>query len=153
MRATSICLLAATALLLAPRSACAQTAPGTPAPVYAVDLERGTPIVGLLGVHLGELTWIKARIVGSRSKSEDRIAEVLEINGHRLSEPIDLAFSVWEWGNLSSRELPVGAVMSLRVYETGGMVGVPRAALEETVMVAAADWRFQTSLVLLYEQR
>jgi len=120
--------------------------------VYAADLETGTQIIGLLGLPLGELASVTARIVVSSSKSVDRYVEVSEINGRRLSKPIEMEFTIWQWGGLSNKELPLGQRLRLRVYETGGMVGVPRAAMEETVTVATVAWKFQTSLVVLYQQ-
>jgi hypothetical protein len=62
-------------------------------------------------------------------------------------------FSVSQWGNLSNRTLPFNKVLSLRVYETGGMVGIPQMAMKETVYVETVGWSFRTSIVVLYEEQ
>ncbi len=129
----------------------------TPAPstrsVSAKDLETGTQIIGLLGVPLGELASTKARIVRSGSKETDQYIEILEIGSKRLPEPVRLTFNVWQWGNLSGKALPLDEVLSLRVYETGGMAGVPPDAMKETVQVTSVGWGFRTSVVVVYEER
>ena len=121
--------------------------------VLATDLESGTRIIGLLGIPLGELASVDARIVRSDSKETDQYIEVLKVDNLELPKPIRLEFSVWQWGNLSGRPLPINRVLSLRVYETGGMVGVPLNAMKETVYVGTVDWGFSTSIVILYENQ
>ena len=120
--------------------------------VLASDLQNGLQIIGLLGFPLGHVVSIKARIVPSDSKEAEQYIEVLEVSSRRLSEPAVLTFSVWQWGNLSGRTMPLNKVLSLRVYETGGMVGVPLNAMKETVYVGSAGWGFSTSVVILYEE-
>lgn len=127
--------------------------PAQGAVVYARDLESGTRIVGLLGVPLGELSSITARFVESRSKEEPLLAEVSEIDGRKLPARIAMSFSVWQWGNLANDRLPRNVDLHLRVYETGGMAGVPIEAMKETTFVQAVSWGFRTSLVLLYEEK
>jgi hypothetical protein len=110
-------------------------------------------IIGLLGIPLGDLASISARIVPSSSKETDEYIEILEINKIKLSKPMQLGFSIWQWGNLSNEKLPVNQTLSLRVYETGGMEGVPENAMKETAYVASIGWGFRTSLVILYKER
>ncbi len=133
------------------------TAAGVPEPssrtVLASDLEGGMQIIGHLGIPLGELASIKAKVVPSESKEADQYLEVLEVNDGLLSTPMRFSFSVWQWGNLSSSALPLNRVLSLRVYETGGMEGVPQNAMKETTYVATVGWGFSTSVVILYEER
>ena len=59
-----------------------------------------------------------------------------------------MRYSVWEWGNISRAPLPVDQILKLRVWETGGMVGVPMSN-RETTFVQTEGWGFSTSLVLL----
>jgi hypothetical protein len=123
------------------------------ASVYAIDLESGTQIIGLIGIPLGELATVKAKIVASDSKETDRYVEVITVNNNRLPRSIRLTFSIWQWGNLLDKDIPFDKELVLRVYETGGMVGIPPAAIKETIYVNTVGWAFRTSLVLLYEQR
>ena len=124
---------------------------GAPRSVSASDLENGMQIIGLLGLPLGELASIRARIISSNSKEADQYMEVLAINGVGLSKPMQLVFAVWPWGNLANKTLPLNQEMSLRAYETGAMQGVPERAMKETSQVASVQWGFRTSLVVLYE--
>ena len=121
--------------------------------VYATDIQNGMQIIGLLGIPLGDLASISARIVPSSSKETKEYIEILEINKTKLSKPIQLIFSIWQWGNLSNIKLPLNKTLSLRVYETGGMEGVPQNAMKETSYVASVGWDFRTSVVILYEER
>jgi hypothetical protein len=145
---TSLAVLLMTSLTLMAESA---PVPSHQA-VLASDLENGLQIIGLLGVPLGQLVSIRARIVPSDSKEAEQYVEVLDVSDKRLSEPLKLTFSVREWGNLSGNVLPLYKVMSLRVYETGGMVGVPQNAMKETAYVGSVGWGFRTSVVILYEE-
>ena len=122
-------------------------------PVLAKDLANGRQIIGLLGVPLGQLVSVEARVVSSESKETDRYLEVLRIDKHQLSAPLRMSFSIWQWGNLSSSPLPPNQALLLRVYETGGMQGVPQNAMEETTYVTTVGWSFSTSVVVLYEHR
>jgi hypothetical protein len=121
--------------------------------VLATDLEKGTQIIGLLGIPLGELASIQARLVQSDSKETDRYLEILKVDDHQLSTPVRLMFSVWQWGNLLNSALPLNKVLTLRVYETGGMVGVPQSAMKETNYVETVGWGFSTYVVILYEEK
>jgi hypothetical protein len=109
-----------------------KTAPKT---VSALDLQNGTQIVGLLGVPLGQLISAQGRIVESNTKGADMLLEVVEVNGKALSGILQMRYSVWQWGNIGQTSLPVGQVLKLRVYETGGMVGIPLDAMKETTFV------------------
>jgi hypothetical protein len=140
-------------ILLAGIPLFAEGATVPPKGISAHDLENGTNIIGVLGLPLGELASIKARIVGSDSKAADQYIEVFEIGKSKLSKPIQFIFDVWQWGNLSNKSLPINQELSLRVYETGGMVGVPEAAMKETTYVTTVGWAFRTSLVILYEEK
>jgi hypothetical protein len=121
--------------------------------VYASDLENGTQIIGLLGLPLGELSSIRARIIESNVKETATVIEIVDVNGQALLHPIRLTYSVWQWGNLANNTLPPNEMFQLRVYETGGMVGIPLDAMKETAYVQAVGWGFRTSLVLLYEEK
>jgi hypothetical protein len=121
--------------------------------VLAADLANGTQIIGLLGSPLGQLMTVEARVVPSESKDADQYLEVLMVANHQLSVPLRLRFSVWQWGSFSSSPLPPNQVLLLRVYETGGMQGVPQNAMKETTYVTTVAWGFSTSVVILYEQR
>ena len=109
-----------------------KTAPKT---VSALDLQRGTPIIGLLGVPLGELVSTRGRIVESNTTGGGTLLEVVEVNGKALSGILQMKYSVWEWGNIRQTSLPAGKILKLRVYETGGMVGIPIETMKETVFV------------------
>jgi len=117
--------------------------------ISARELEGGTRIIGLLGLPLGELASVKAQVVRVGAKGDDRHVRVLEVDGRLLSAPIVLKFSVWRWGNIADKEMPTDRIVKLRVYETGGMVGVPADAMRETVFVQTEGWAFETSLVLV----
>jgi hypothetical protein len=117
--------------------------------VSASELQSGTQIVGLLGVPLGQLVTIRGKIVESNTKSGGREVVVEEVDGKRLSEMLQMKYSVWEWGNIGSAPLPIDQILKLRVYETGGMVGIPIEAMKETAFVQTEGWGFGTSLVLL----
>jgi len=121
--------------------------------VYATDIQNGMQIIGLLGIPLGDLASIRARIVPSGSKETDEYIEILEVEKNKLSKPMQLTFNIWQWGNLSNEKLPVNKTLSLRVYETGGMEGVPQNAMKETSYVASVGWGFRTSVVVLYEEK
>ena len=60
-----------------------------------------------------------------------------------------MRYSVWEWGNIGLAPLPADQILRLRVYETGGMVGIPIEAMRETSFVQTEGWGFGTSLVLV----
>jgi len=77
----------------------------------------------------------------------------LQVGDRKLTKPIKLMFSVWQWGNLASGPMPLNEEMVLRVYETGGMVGVPESAMKETTYVTSVGWGFRTYLVVLYEEK
>jgi len=124
-----------------------------PKSVLAYDLENGTEIMGILGLPLGRLASVRARIVKSDAKETDQYVEILGIDGKTLSKSLQLTFSVWQGGNLANRSLPLNQELSLRVYETGGMIGVPERAMKETTYVASVGWGFSTSIVLLYEEK
>jgi hypothetical protein len=121
----------------------------TPKTVSALDLQSGTQIIGLLGVPLGELTSIRGRIVESNAKGGGTLLEVVEVDGKTLSGTLQMKYSVWEWGNIGKSSLPVGQILKLRVYETGGMVGIPIEAMKETTFVQSEGWGFRASLVLV----
>jgi hypothetical protein len=77
------------------------------------------------------------------------LLEVVEVDGKALSGILQMKYSVWQWGNIGQTSLPVGQVLKLRVYETGGMVGIPFDAMKETTFVQTEGWGFGTSLVLV----
>jgi hypothetical protein len=77
------------------------------------------------------------------------LLEVVEVDGKALSGILQMKYSVWQWGNIGQTSLPVGQVLKLRVYETGGMVGIPFDAMKETTFVQTESWGFGTSLVLV----
>ena len=117
--------------------------------VSALDLQNGTQIIGLLGVPLGKLISIKGKVVESYAKGGGTLLEVGEVDGKPLLGTLRMRYSVWEWGNISQQSLPPGLTVSLRVYETGGMVGIPIEAMKETTFVQTEGWGFATSLVLV----
>jgi hypothetical protein len=117
--------------------------------VSVLDLQSGTQIIGWLGVPLGELVTTRGRIVESNTKSGGGLLEVVEVDGKALSGILQMKYGVWEWGNIGQTLLPVGQVLKLQVYETGGMVGIPIETMKETVFVQTENWGFGTSLVLV----
>jgi hypothetical protein len=117
--------------------------------VQALELQRGTQIIGLLGVPLGELVSIRGEIVDSNTKGGDKLVDIVEVDGKALSGTLQMRYSVWEWGNIGLKSLPEGQRLKLRVYETGGMIGIPFEAMRETTFVQTEGWGFATSLVLL----
>ena len=120
-----------------------------PNTVSALDLQSGTQIIGLLGVPLGELVSTRGRIVESITKGGGTILEVVEVDGKALSGILQMKYSVWEWGNIGQKPLPVEQILKLRVYETGGVVGIPIETMRETMFVQTEGWGFATSLVLV----
>ena len=124
---------------------------GRPAPktVSALELQSGTQIIGILGVALGEVVSIRGRIVESNTKGGGQLVEVVEANGKAPTGMLQMRYSVWEWGNIGLAPLPADQILKLRVYETGGMVGIPIEAMRETTFVQTEGWGFRTSLVLL----
>jgi len=113
------------------------------------ELQGGGEIIGLLGLPLGEVVSIKGRIVQSNTKSSVQLVDIVEINGKPVSGMLQLRYSIWEWGNISHESLPLDQLLRLRVYETGGMTGIPLEAMKETTFVQTEGWGFSTSLVLL----
>jgi hypothetical protein len=93
----------------------------------------------------GQLRWLVSAKV--------HYIEILEINKTKMAKPMQLIFSIWQWGNLSNTKLPLNQILSLRVYETGGMEGIPQNAMKETSYVSSVGWGFRTSVVILYEER
>jgi len=120
-----------------------------PKTVSALDLQSGTQIVGLLGVPLGELVSIRGKIVEPNTKGGGTLLEIVEVDGTALSGILQMKYRVWEWGNIGQASLPVGQILKFRVYETGGMVGIPTEAMKETTFVQTEGWGFGTSLVLV----
>ena len=117
--------------------------------VSALELQSGTQIIGILGLPLGEVASIKAKIVETNTKGDGWVVEVVEVNGRAPSVLLQMRYSVWEWGNIGKAPLPVGRLLNFRAYETGGMVGVPIEAMKETTFVQTEGWGFGTSLILL----
>ena len=148
MRHRWLVFIALTFLMVQVGSLHAQTAASSSS-ISARELESGTQIVGLLGLPLGELASVKAQVVLVGAKGDDRRVRVLEVDGRLLPAPIVMKFSVWQWGNIANEEMPTDRILKLRVYETGGMVGVPVDAMRETVFVQTEGWAFATSLVLV----
>jgi len=151
MRHRSFFFIALTFLMVQVGSLHAQAAASSRS-ISARELEGGTRIVGLLGLPLGELASLKAQVVRVDAKGGDRQIRVLEVDGKPLSAPIVMKFSVWRWGNIADQEIPTDRIVKLRVYETGGMVGVPADAMRETVFVQTEGWAFETSLVLVNQE-
>ena len=133
-------------LVLSPAIGQGRAAPKT---IGAVELQSGGQIIGLLGFPLGELVSIKGRIVESNTKGGGQLVDIVEINGKTVLGMLQLSYSVWEWGNISQGPLPLDEILKLRVYETGGMIGIPIEAMRETTFVQIEGWGFSTSLVLL----
>jgi len=117
--------------------------------VSALELQKGTQIIGLLGFQLGEIVSIKARIIESNTKGDVTLIEVLDVNGKVPPGMLQMRYTILEWGNIGRAPLPVNQILRLRVYETGGMVGIPIEAMHETTFVQTEGWGFRTSLVLL----
>ena len=117
--------------------------------ISAQELEGETQIIGLLGLPLGELASVKAQVVRVNTKGDGRQVRVLEVDGRLLPAPIVMKYSIWQWGNIADKGIPTEGIVKLRVYETGGMVGVPIDAMRETVFVQTEGWAFETSLVLV----
>jgi hypothetical protein len=124
---------------------------GKPAPrnISAAELQSGSQIIGMLGFPLGELVSIRCRIVESNTKAGGQLVDVVETNGKPVSGMLQLRFNIWEWGNISRGSLPLDQILRLRVYETGGMIGIPVEAMRETTFVQTEGWSFSTSLLLL----
>jgi hypothetical protein len=120
-----------------------------PKTVSALDLQSGTQIIGLLGIPLGDLASIRGKIVESNTKGGGTLLEVVEIDGKALSGMLQMKYRVWEWGNIGHASLSKGQILKLRVYETGGMIGIPTEAMKETTFVQTEGWGFGTSLVLV----
>lgn len=119
--------------------------------ITAQELQSGTKIIGYLGLPLGTVTTIKAKLVESNTKETTQLIEIAEVAGKRLDKPVLLDFSIWNWGNLDQKNLPVEKELALRVYEHGGMEGVPHQAMKETVYIQTVDYHFRTSVVILYQ--
>ncbi|HUX14269.1 MAG TPA: hypothetical protein VMW87_14670 [Spirochaetia bacterium] len=120
--------------------------------VLAADLESGDQIIGLLGLPLGELASVQARFVDSNLLAARKTLEIIAVNSQVLQKPIQMEYSVWQWGNLAGAQLQENKLVALRVYETGGMQGIPHQAMVETTFVESVDWRFRTSVVVLYRE-
>ena len=133
-------------LVLSPTFGQNKPAPKT---IGVSELQDGGEIIGLLGLPLGEVVSIKGRIVQSNTKSGEQLVDIVEINGKPVSGVLQLRYSIWEWGNIGHESLPRDQILSLRVYETGGMIGIPLEAMKETTFVQTEGWGFSTSLVLL----
>jgi hypothetical protein len=142
----SAVLVVLAGLVLSPTFGQNRSAPKT---ISVLELQGGGEIIGLLGVPLGELVSIKGRIVRSSTKSGGQLVDIVEINGKPVSGMLQLRYSIWEWGNIGHESLPLDQILSLRVYETGGMIGIPLEAMKETTFVQSEGWGFGTSLVLL----
>lgn len=117
--------------------------------VHAADLQADTVITGLLGLELGTVVVIRGRVIDSRSPEFDSLLEVISVGSHPLASHLVMPFAIADGSRLAGAELPRGVVLSLRVYETGGMVGVPQEARRDTRMVRPVAWQFRTSLVVL----
>ena len=144
-RSTAVLVVLA-GLVLSPAFGQNKPAPKT---ISVSELQGGSEIIGLLGLPLGEVVSIKGRIVQSNSKSGEQLVEIVEIDGKPVSGILQLRYSIWEWGNIGRESLPLNQILRLRVYETGGMIGVPLEAMKETTFVQTEGWGFSTSLVLL----
>lgn len=113
------------------------------------DLQSTTRIIGLLGVELGHVVTVEGRVIHSQRLGFDNVLEMVSTDAQPVKRRFQMPFEIAAGSALAGATLPVDQVPSLRVYETGGMVGVPDDAMKEIQAVQAMSWQFMTSLIIL----
>lgn len=119
------------------------------ATVNVADLQAGTAIVGRSGFELGKVVSIGCKVMDSGRLEYDSVLQVTSVDRHPLNAPVELPFEIAAGSSVSAVQLQRGKLLSLRVYETGGMVGVPEQAQKELQIVQTPSWQFRTSIIIL----
>jgi len=117
-------------------------------PVPTEVLNTTHQLVGPLGVPLGEIVTITVTVSEEPMKGmHDHYVVVSSINGARLPQPKEMPAKLWQWGNV--KQLVPGQQLTLRVYQDGGMIGVPPQVMQETVYIQTSAHVFSTWLVVI----
>ena len=127
-----------------------QQAPLTP--VLTESLGKTHQLIGPLRLPLGEMTTVTMRVEPQEEKGHfDHYVTVTAIAGRRVERPIRMPAKLWQWGDIKSIE--EGDQVTARVYQDGGMVGVPDKAMKETVPIQSQRHAFVTWLVIVKSAR
>ncbi len=109
-------------------------------------------LVGPLGLPLGEMVTVTLQVEAAREKTYfDDFVTVTAVGGRGLKQPVRMPAKLWEWGDVKS--LKDGELLTARVYQDGGMIGVPGQALNETRPVSTVGHHFATWLVIVKSAR
>ena len=112
------------------------------------DINVRYEIIGPLGYPLGKLIDIEAEVLPDPGKGEANWLSVVTVNGRRLDKPVKITYRFWGWSK-GLRTLGVGETYKLRVFQNGGMAGVPPQVMKETVQVQACDYHFRVEVVII----
>lgn len=102
-------------------------------PISAEEIRTRYVVIGPLGRPLGEVLTVDARVVPYIGKGEHAMLRIYSVNGAKLPEPIEMAFSIWTWANVKHLEVNRGC--RLRIFQDGGFTGVPDQVMQETVPI------------------
>lgn len=132
-----------------------QAAPVQQPPLKSVPTEslgKTHQLVGPLGLPLGEMTTVTLRVEPEVSKGYfETYVAVTTIGNRRLEHPIRMPAKLWRWADIKA--LTEGQVLTVRVYQDGGMIGVPAQVMEETVAIQTQSHAFVTWLVIVKSAR
>jgi hypothetical protein len=120
-------------------------------PVYTETLNDTHELIGPLGKPLGEVLTVLGKVEEIPQKAQEHFLTVTEVNGTPLRQAKQLPARLWPWANI--KDLRPGQQLRLRVYQDGGMVGVPHQAMAETVFIQTQGHGFATWLVVIGEVR
>lgn len=132
-----------------------QAAPVQQVPLKSVPTEslgKTHQLVGPLGLPLGEMTTVTLRVEPEVSKGYfETYVAVTTIGNRRLERPVRMPAKLWRWADIKA--LTEGQVLTVRVYQDGGMIGVPAQVMEETVAIQTQGHAFVTWLVIVKSAR
>ncbi|MCP4130132.1 MAG: hypothetical protein GY754_03845 [bacterium] len=122
----------------------------TTAKSSASGLNPASEIIGPLGKPLGEVITITATVQPDPGKGRANWLKITKVNGKALSKAVTMHYTIFQWAAI--KKLTVNKTYTLRVYQDGGMIGIPHQAMKETVFVQTEDYHFAYQVVVLKEK-
>ena len=116
--------------------------------IHAHELNTNYEIIGPLGESLGKLLNIEAKIIDTKRKANPIQLEVTRIDNKQLELPVQIPYTFFP-PSKNLKELEEGKTYQLRVYQDGGMVGIPQQVLKETSPATSVDYHFATWAVII----
>ena len=120
--------------------------------INSSDINDKYEIIGPLGFPLGKLINIKAIVLPDPGKGFSNWLLVTNVNGKKIKKAVRINYTFWD-GSKGVHKLKKGQTYKLRIYQDGGMIGVPHQVMKETYFVQTWGYHFNTKAVIVKAEK